>query len=212
MPLRTIPLKIQGTNLGLKRTRDFTEYKKTHLDTVGEAWEGSPSSVDMKYQGDNYDNVLTDSGKAYAGACLMTELVTKAVNQHLIEGNVTHYNNVVFNSPANVDMRSQFDRASPINGGTAGRSSSSGSVVMYSGSLHALSSRDSREHGPTPVSGCFTFGQPISGKKGPTLGNGKRMVDLPVVQKTLADNARMHEYADVARNLLARFEELTLKK
>jgi hypothetical protein len=167
----------------------------------------------MKYQGDNYDNVLTDSGKAYAGACLMTELVTKAVNQHLIGGNVTHYNNVVFNSPANVDMRSQFDRASSINGGTAGRSSSSsGSVVMYSGSQHDLPSRDSREHGPTPLSGCFTFGQPISGKKCPTLGNGKRMVDLPVVQKTLADNARMHGYADVTKNLLARFEELALEK
>lgn len=167
----------------------------------------------MKYQGDNYDNVLTDSGKAYAGACVMTDLLTKAVNQHLIGGNVTQFNNVVFNSPANVDMRSQFDPPSTgsINGGTMGRMSS-GSMRMSSGSLHDLPSRDSREHGPTPVSGCFTFGQPISGKKGPTFGNGKRMADLPVVQKTLADNACVRAYADVTRNLLAQFEELALKK
>ena len=213
MPLRTITLKMQGANLGMKRTRDFTEYKQSHLDTVGEVWEGSPSSVAMKYQGDNYDNVLTDSGKAYAGACVMTERLTKAVNQHLIGGNVTNFNNVVFNSPANVDMRSQSDLpgTSSINGGTMGRMSS-GSVRMSSGSLHDLPSRDSREHGPTPVSGCFTFGQPISGKKGPTFGNGKRMVDLPAVQKTLTDNARMKNLADVTRNLLARFEELALQK
>ncbi len=97
----------------------------------------------MKYQGDNYDNVFTDSGKAYAGARLMTELLTRAVNQHV--------NNVTFNSPSNVDMRSQFDpaSASSVNGGTVGRMSSGNmaSGNMASGSLHDLLSRDTHEYG-----------------------------------------------------------------
>jgi len=107
----------------------------------------------MTYQGDNYDNVLTDERKAHAGACLMTELLTRAVNQHV--------NNVTFNSPSNVDMRSQFDpaSASSVNGGTVGRMSNgnmasgnmaSGNMAsgnMASGSLHDLLSRDTHEYG-----------------------------------------------------------------
>jgi hypothetical protein len=166
----------------------------------------------MKYHGDDIENVYTDSGKAFAGASAMSESFEKAfkvINMGTIN-NLVH--NMVFNSPANVDMQSQVAPDSKsINEGTEGRMSS-GSVVMYSGSLHDLPSRDNRKHGPTPASDCFTFGQPISGKKGPTFGNGKLMVDLPIVQKTVAENARMHKFDDVARNLLARFEELALEK
>ena len=164
-------------------------------------------SVSMKYQKDNYDNVYTDSGKAYAGASHMSESLNKAfkvINMGTIN---TLVHNMAFNSPANVDMRSQVAPDSEsINGGTAGRMSS-GSMRMSSGSLHDLPSRDNREHGPTPASDCFTFGQPISGKKGPTFGNGKRMVDLPIVQKAAA---HMRQLDGVRKNFVTLFESMDL--
>ena len=170
--------------------------KEVHGDDIDQ-------SVSMKYHGDNIENVYTDSGKAFAGASHMSESLEKAfkvINMGTIN-NLVH--NMVFNSPANVDMQNQVAPDSEsINGGTAGR--------MSSGSLHDLPSRDGRKHGPTPASDCFTFGQPISGKKGPTFGNGKRMADLPIVRKTVADNARMHEFDGVRKNFVALFESMDL--
>jgi hypothetical protein len=177
--------------------------KEVHGDDIDQ-------SVSMKYHGDNFENVYTDSGKAFAGASHMSESLNKALKVINMGTINTLVQNMVFNSPANVDMQNQVAPDSKsINGGTAGRMSS-GSMGMYSGSLHDLPSRDSREHGPTPAGDCFTFGQPISGKKGPTFGNGKRMVDLPIVQKTFADNARMHELDGVKKSFVVLFEGMDL--